>query len=173
MLLVIKNKNKNTEPQTVAPADNTATQGVGQTGGTTSVGSEMPEGLPAQVITPLAAQKNGVQQLAKVFVERYGTYSTDNNFQNIKDVETLVTRSLWSKISAPISSKTVSQSFTGVTTKVISMDLTEWSDVKATVELKTSRIEEKNGVVTTRYQTAVVSMVKQNVVWLIDKISWN
>ena len=173
MLLVIKNKNKNTEPQTVAPADNTATQGVGQTGGTTSVGSEMPEGLPAQVITPLAAQKNGVQQLAKVFVERYGTYSTDNNFQNIKDVETLVTRSLWSKISAPISSKTVSQSFTGVTTKVISMDLTEWSDVKATVELKTSRIEEKNGVVTTRYQTAIVSMVKQNVVWLIDKISWN
>lgn len=173
IFLVVKNKNKTAEPQAVAPTDNTVVNGNGQPNGQVLVGAQTPTGLPAKIATPLEAQKNGVEQLAKVFVERYGTYSSDNDFQNIKDVETLVTKSLWSKISAPITAKTSSQSFVGITTKVISMNLTKWSDAKATVELKTTRAEEKNGMVTTRYQNALVEMVKQNTVWLIDKISWN
>ena len=170
--MIVKNKNKTAEPQTAVPADNTAAINNGQV----AVGTSVPEGLPAKVVSPLEAEKNGAQQLAKVFVERYGTYSSDNNFQNIKEVQTLVTESLWSKISAPITAKTTTsanQNFTGMTTKVISMDLTSWSDAKATVELKTSRIEEKNGVVTTRYQNAIVEMVKLNGVWLVNKLLWN
>ncbi len=172
IFLIVKNKNKTAEPQTAVPADNTAAINNGQV----AVGTSVPEGLPAKVVSPLEAEKNGAQQLAKVFVERYGTYSSDNNFQNIKEVQTLVTESLWSKISAPITAKTTTsanQNFTGMTTKVISMDLTSWSDAKATVELKTSRIEEKNGVVTTRYQNAIVEMVKLNGVWLVNKLLWN
>lgn len=173
IFLVVKNKNKANEPQAVAPVDTTTVGGNGQPGSQTLIGEQAPAGLPARIATSLEAEKNGATQLAKVFVERYGTYSTDNNFQNIKDVETLVTASLWSKISASMNSKNTSQSFVGVTTKVISADLTNWSGTRATVELKTMRTEEKNGVATTRYQNATVEMVKQNTVWLIDKISWN
>lgn len=173
IFLVVNNKNKTAKPQTVAPTDNTAVTGNGQMGTPTLIGAQAPASFPAKTATPLETEKNAVTQLAKVFVERYGTYSSDNDFQNIKDVETLVMRSLWSKISAPITAKTSSQSFVGVTTKVISMDLTYWSDIKAIVELKTTRIEEKNGLVTTRYQNATAELVKQNTVWLIDKISWN
>ncbi len=171
IFLVVKNKNKTTETQTAAPTDNTGVTGSGQPA--TVIGSQAPAGLPAKTATPLEAEKNGVAQLAKVFVERYGTYSTDNNFQNIKEVETLVTLSFWSKISAPMNSKTSSQSFVGVTTKVISMDLTNWSDIKATVELKTMRTEEKNGVVSARYQNASVEMTKKGDSWLVDKMVWN
>lgn len=173
IFLVVKNKNKNTEPQAVAPTDNTVVNGNGQPNGQVLVGTQTPTGLPAKIAAPLEIEKNGVTQLAKVFVERYGTYSTDNDWQNIKDVQTLVTQSLWSKISAPMYSKTTSQSFVGVTTKVISLDLAMWSDAKATVGLKTTRTEEKNGIVTIRYQNATVNLVKQNTVWLIDKISWD
>ncbi len=173
IFLVVRNKNKTSAPQTTAPVDNTVVTGNGQPGSQTQIGAQAPAGLPAKTATPLEAEKNGAVQLAKVFVERYGTYSTDNNFQNIKEVATLVTESLWSKISAPMSFKSTSQSFVGVTTKVISMDLTSWSDTKATVELKTTRTEEKNGAVSTRYQNATVEMVKIGGVWLVDKLTWN
>src|SRR3989338_2892056 len=39
--------------------------------------------------------ENAVKQLAKIFIERYGTYSTDNNFDNIREVESLATEDLW------------------------------------------------------------------------------
>jgi len=174
ILLIVRNKNKTNLPQTVIPADNTAGGGNGQAVGQVVTGTVIPEGLPAKTATPLEAEKNGATQLAKVFVERYGTYSTDNNFQNILEVETLVTRSLWSKISAPMSAaKTTTQSFVGMTTKVISTELVSWSDNKAVVELKMTRTEEKNGVVSTRYQNATVDMVKVNSSWLVDKLVWN
>lgn len=174
IFLVVKNKNKTAEPQAVAPTGTTVVTGNGVPSGTqTVVGDQAPTGLPAKTATPLEAEKNGVAQLAKVFVERYGTYSTDNNFQNIKEVETFVTLSFWSKISAPITAKNTSQNFVGVTTKVISMDLTSWSDAKATVELKTTRAEEKNGMVATHYQNAIVDMVKINGSWLVGNLVWN
>lgn len=171
IILVVRSKNKSTTPETtILAGDNTVNNG--QVGGQTQIGTQTPTGLPAKTATPLEAEKNGVVQLAKVFVERYGTYSTDNNFQNIKEVEAFVTQSLWSKISAPMNSKTTNQSFVGMTTKVISMDLTSWADTKATVELKTTRTEEKNGGVTARYQTITLSIVKQGSVWLVDKLVW-
>ncbi len=171
IFLVVRSKNKAAEPQTNTPNGNTGANN-GQPG-QISVGTQTPTGLPAKTATPLEAEKNGAVQLAKVFVERYGTYSSDNNFQNIREVETFVTPALWSKISAPMNGKTTTQSFVGMTTKVISTDLTKWSDTKATVELKTTRTEEKNGVITTRYQNVTVDMVKTGGVWLVDKLVWN
>ena len=188
MLLIVRSKNKTNLPQTIVPADNTGAVGNGQTVGQVATGTVIPDGLPAKTPTPLEAEKNGATQLAKVFVERYGTYSTDNNFQNIREVETFVSRSLWSKISAPmlqrsasmdvtlrdsVESKTTTQSFVGMTTKVISMELVSWSDTKATIELKTTRTEEKNGVVSAHYQNATVEMVKVNSSWLVDGLVWN
>lgn len=172
VFLVVRNKNKTVSPQTNTPAG-TDTGSNGQVGGQAQTGTQIPDGLPAKTATPLEAEKNSVVQLAKVFVERYGTYSSDNNFQNIKEVEVFVTPALWTKISTPMNAKTTAQSFVGMTTKVVSMDLTSWAESKAAVELKTTRTEEKNGVVITRYQTATVGMIKAGSSWLADKLVWN
>lgn len=172
IFLVVRNKNKTTADETGSPV-NTPGVNNGQPSNPASTGTPIPAGLPAKTASPLEAEKNGVVQLAKVFVERYGTYSSDNNFQNIKEVESLVTRSLWSKISEPMNSKTTTQGFVGVTTKAISMDLASWSDSKATVEVKTTRTEERNGVMTTKYQNATAGLVKQNSFWLVDSFVWN
>lgn len=172
IFLVVGSKNKKDQTQN-PPTGSVANNNGAQNGGQIDVvGSQAPVGLPAKIPTTLEVQKNGVVQLAKVFVERYGTYSTDNNFQNIKDVEDLVTDSLWSAISAPISAKNMNQNFVGVTTKVISADLTSWSDTKATVEIKTTRVEEKNGAMSSRYQNATVEMIKVSSGWLVDKMMW-
>lgn len=173
IILVVGKKDKIAGPDAspAAPLEGVV-KNSGQSTGQAPVGDQAPAGLPAKTASPLEAQKNGVAQLAKIFVERYGTYSTDNDFQNIKDVEMIVTKSLWSKIRAPMTSKTINQDFVGVTTKVVSMNLTNWSEIKAIVELKTTRTEEKNGTVTARYQDVVVEMVKENGLWLADKLVW-
>ena len=173
IFLIVRNKNKNAEPGTGAPQGNTGENINGQNSDGTTVGAQAPAGLPAKTATPLEAEKNGATQLAKVFVERFGTYSTDNDFQNIKEVQSLATPALWSKISQLIGVKNSDSSFIGVTTKVISLELTDWSDTAATVKLKTMRTEEKNGTVSVRYQNATVDMVKIGGVWLVDKLVWN
>ncbi len=182
LFLVVRNKNTNTntntQTQQTGGQDNggVITDGGQQTGSQTEVGTQTPVGLPAKVPTTLEVEKNGVIQLAKVFIERYGSYSTDNDFQNIKDVEALVTQSLWSRISAQITPKTTTsagQSFVGVTTKVISSELTSWAGDKAVAKLKLMRTEEKDGVVANRYQDVALELVKVGSSWLVDKVVWN
>lgn len=137
------------------------------------IATDVPTGLPVKTVTSLEAEKNGVEQLAKTFVERYGSYSTDNDSQNIKESQDLVTRALWTKISASISSPKLNQEFYGITTKVIRAELSNWSDAKALVTLQTARTEDKNGAVVSRYQAVTVEMVKENGIWLANSIVWN
>lgn len=170
-IFLVINKNKSASPakddQTVA-----APSGGAFVPAQLSVATPIPEGLPAKTATPLEAEQNGVQQLAKVLVERYGTYSSDNNFQNIKDVQALTTKLLWTKFSSQMKAGSAG-AFVGMTTKVIGTDLTDWSGTKAVVVLTTVRTEEKNGKITTNYQNASVGMVKQDGVWLANSFTWD
>jgi len=171
IFLIVKNKNKTTDTTTTPGTDTTLPS---TSGGTQSdVQVLIDKGLPAKTPTPLEVEQNAVEQLAKIFVERYGTYSTDNEFQNIKESQTLVTKSLWSRISVGINAKSTSQDFLGLTTKVMSTRLAIWEDARATVEIKTMRTEDKGGVVSTRYQNAAVGMVKEDGVWLANTLVWN
>ena len=127
------------------------------------------------VIKPLTTEeavKNGVKQMAKIFVERYGSYSTDNDYQNIEEVKSLCSQSLWSEISKTMDS-IQSGSFVGVTTQVLSSSFTNWdASASASVELRTKRTEEKNGVTKSFYQDATVELVKTSSGWLVDELKW-
>jgi len=118
------------------------------------------------------AVKNGARQMAKIFVERYGSYSTDNDYQNIEEVKSLCSQSLWSEISKTMDS-VQSGSFVGVTTQVLSSSFTNWdASASASVELRTKRTEEKNGVTKSFYQDATVELVKTSSGWLVDELKW-
>jgi len=135
-------------------------------------GTEIPSGLPVKKQTTVEVEQAGVKQLARTFTERYGTYSTQNDSQNIKEVETLCTRALWSKISARIGASAAGQAFVGVTTRVITADLTDWKGNEAVIDLRTMRTEEKSGVVTNKYQNAEAKLVKSGENWLVDQFVW-
>lgn len=172
IFLIVRNKNKTTQITDVSTDVNVNNnqnndQSIGQ------VATEIPAGVSVKAPTSEEVEKNAVEQLAKVFIERYGTYSTDNNGQNIIESQSLVTKPLWSRISTGLNTKNTNQPFLGLTTKVMSMDLESWSAAKATVSLKTMRAEDKNGVITNRYQNVTVEMVKEGGVWLADKLTWN
>ncbi len=172
IFLVVKNRNsQNINSPTTTPdtgSVNTSNPSIPASG----VGTPIPTGSPVKPLTSLEVEQNGAEQLAKIFIERYGTYSTDNEFENIKEAESLVTKSLWSKISLGINVKSSDPGFLGLTTKVVSADMVSWTDSKAVFDLKIMRNENKNGVVATRYQNVTVDMVKENGVWLASDLAW-
>ncbi len=122
-------------------------------------------------VTPLAIEKKGVERFARVFTEIYGSFSTDNNYQNIFDVRSLVSPQLWEKIKPPTSPKPAS-SFIGVSTQVLLTTLADWSAGAARVDVTAQRTETKAGKTSTYQQKAVVLLVKQGANWLVDGFSW-
>lgn len=123
-------------------------------------------------------EKNTAKQLAKVFIERYGTYSTDNGTENVKEVKSLVVPALWTNLSAKLSTVEVNENqapvgaFSSMSTQVFNMELNNWTQTGATIAMQLVRVEEKNGTRTTKHQNAEVNMVKQNGQWLVQNFKW-
>lgn len=128
----------------------------------------IPQGLSVKPQTSAEAEKNGVSQLAKIFVERYNTYSSENSYQNIRDVKNFVTESYWSKISSPLSVSTKSDTFVAATTEVVSLMETEMDSGSATVTLKAKKINERSGNTSSSYVDYVVSLIKDGDNWFIS-----
>ncbi len=135
--------------------------------------AEIPSGLAVKPLTSEEAVKKGVQQLAKIFIERYGSYSTDSNFQNVSEVQALVTPALWERIK-PKTTPAATAAFVGVTTEVVTMDMNSFqADAKAEVVLTAIRAETKGGQETRTQGTATVTMVKVGTNWLVDSFVWS
>jgi len=137
----------------------------------TDVQTTVPAGIQVKQQTTAEATQSSVKQLAKIFVERYGSYSTDSNFQNIRDVQGQVTQSLWSTLSARLNTVPAKGMFTGVTTQVITVTMLDWKDTTATLELKAQLTTTKDTTTSVSYTTYTVGMVKQGMDWLVDSFT--
>jgi hypothetical protein len=113
IFLVVKNRNGGgaNAPVTIPDSGNKNTNN--SSGSVGGAGTVVPKGLPVKPLSSLEVEQNGVEQLAKIFIERYGTYSTDNEFENIKEVESLATKSLGQKLAWELMLKIRIQDFWG------------------------------------------------------------
>ncbi len=127
---------------------------------------------PTVKATSLATEQAGVVQLAKVFIERYNSYSTDSKYDNIIEVKSLVTANLWQSLSRRLSVTPVSNGFVGVTTAAMSANLLDWKGDSATVTIGVVKETTKDNTVGTAQQSVTVSMVKQDNNWLVDSFTW-
>lgn len=129
-------------------------------------------------ITSEDIEKNATKQLAKIFIERYGTYSTDSGSDNIRDVRSLVTPALWATLSARPGDTVVNENmapsgvFYGISTQVFSMELINWLQDSAMISLQLVRTEERNGTRAAKHQNTEINMVKQNGKWLVQNFKW-
>ncbi|PIT87080.1 MAG: hypothetical protein COU31_04890 [Candidatus Magasanikbacteria bacterium CG10_big_fil_rev_8_21_14_0_10_40_10] len=130
---------------------------------------------PAQyTVAPATTEetdKNSAKQTARIFIERYGSYSTDNKGQNIVEIKSLTTDALYSKLSVNISS-TTGAVFKGVTTKVITNNLSYYSAGSAQADMYVMRDQNDNGAKTSLQQAVSVEMVKLNSKWLVSDFTW-
>lgn len=132
-----------------------------------------PTAIPqtAEVKPPTAAQQEDivVKNLAKVFVERYHTYSSENNYENIRDVQALVTPSFWSKISVPLNSPPPApNSFVSLTTKVVSIISVDVDKSTASVEIKVKKVSVADNKTSTGYGEYTVMLAKVGSSWLVS-----
>jgi hypothetical protein len=118
----------------------------------------------------LEIEQNSVRQLAKIFTERFNTYSTDSGSQNIKEVQNLVSASMWKRITGK--GDTSGGTFMGVTTEALTTSLDSWKPPSATVSLQTRRTIEQNGLTSQKNQTITVTLTKASGSWLVDSYAW-
>lgn len=169
-LLVLGKKKPTAPAQTFENAPFNVIQQNSPTGQPGSV----PSGQTAPAVPKLTAEeteKNAVRQIAKIFVERYNSFSTDNNWQNVVEVKALVTSDMWKKISGRIGTK-VTGSFVGQTTEVLVNNLAEFSPPLARCEMQTRVTLEKNGVATMENKNIFVHLTKKTGEWLVDSYEW-
>lgn len=133
---------------------------------------EIPSGVTVKKLTTEDALKNSAIQMSKIFIERYGTYSSDSNYANIREVKTIVTQRLWDEISQ-ILDTTPPDEFMGVTTNAISSKIVEFDDDSVLLKLSTRKIVTNSDNSTeSKIVDANVWLSKSGENWLVEKIEW-
>ncbi len=132
--------------------------------------------LKVNPASSLDIQQNAAKQIAKIFLERFNSFSSESQYQNVRDIQTLVSKSYWSQLSAKMPATKVEQNitspFSSTITKVYSTKIVEWSDQLATVDLQAKIMEEKNGVIKNLDKQAKVDLTSDGKNWLVDKFEW-
>ncbi len=133
----------------------------------------VPTGLQIKPATSLENTQNGVRQLAKVFVERYNSYSTQSNFQNIREVRDLVTPTLWTRLSQPLNKPApLNQTYMSVLAEALNTTLNSWTGTQAEVLVKIRKTTEETGKKTVEsYHDVTVVMVLSGNNWLADSFT--
>lgn len=114
--------------------------------------------------------------VGRIFVERFGSYSTDVEYANVDDVLPLATPSLKEQLQdiADEARETPSSSYYGVSTNVIKITVDEQTDTAQTLTVKTQREEafDTPGNTSVRYQDIRLTFVKIGDDWFVDRFEW-
>ncbi len=124
------------------------------------------------LITPdLPPEEIYVKQLSKIFVERFGSYSNQNDNKHIEDALALSTETMarW------LQTQTIEegQEYLGVTTNVISTSVTEITENDAEVSVGAQVRTSAALGVETSYRTGRVELVRVGNDWKIDGLYWD
>lgn len=130
-----------------------------------------PNTVPSEeVTTPGNPDEVYAKQTARIFVERFWSYSNQNDNQHIDDALALSASGMHSWILSQ--SQEQDSTYQGVTTEVLSTHILSYSPEKASVEVgarQTTRgIENSN--TETKTITAKVDLVKSDTQWLVEGI---
>lgn len=129
-----------------------------------------------QVEKETRMQASGVIAASKLFVERYGSYSNEANFQNVKDVLSLMSEKFRAATEKDLLAKVAPKGYFGVTTRVVTASVVMQDETKGTavIDLSTQRVEENGSAqnTTTKYQDIQLTFVKESGVWKVDSATW-
>lgn len=117
------------------------------------------------------ADERYVRQLARNFVERFGSYSNQNENSHIETVLPLVTDSMvnWLETQA----QEQSTEYSGKTTKVIVYNVESFSENSASVHVEVQEILQTNGIQEINYKTGTVNLSRVNNEWKISGLYWD
>ncbi len=141
--------------------------------------TKTPSGTVSATTTsaPAVAGETSALTIAKIFVERLGSYSSEADAVNLTDILPLATTSLQKTLSDTAKKVRASSSGTyyGISTLVVTAPKMVSSSDTATVLSMTTQRQESTGTPgnsTIKYQNITVTLVKSGTTWLVDSYTW-
>ncbi|MBU4481961.1 hypothetical protein L6278_01880 [Candidatus Parcubacteria bacterium] len=146
------------------------------------LGANNEENNPAPYVPKATEQEKLQAQLTKIasaFTERFGSYSNQSNYENLKDLLLFMTPTFkrWTEdkiASADVTNKPAI--YYGITTKVLKTDLIDFSqaDGIAVFVISTQRNEVVGSSENSKalYQNMNLQMVETNGVWKVSQATW-
>ncbi len=125
-----------------------------------------------QITTPFAT----AEATARSFVERWGSFSTESDFQNVRDLYSVMTSTMKTWADSYVRDQRKIQvpgDFFGVSTRVMKTEVTKDTGDAAKVLVTAQRVETKGSMAPrSYYQTMEVSLVKNGSGYLVDGAWW-
>jgi hypothetical protein len=159
------------QTQTTTPTTSNITTSTNKT--TSSTGTA----ATAEDIEPVV-KETSPNTVARTFVERLGSYSTEADAENIEDILPMATSGFQAKLKALVREARASADGTyyGISTIVVTAPKTVSSTATQVILSMTTQREETidtPGNTTVAYQSITVTLVKSGTTWLVDDYSWS
>lgn len=164
ILFFTKGGDNNVEPVVETSQENVdnTINNSGQNNTTTPTVKEFPPQNPEEV---------SAKQVARLFVERFETYSNQNDNSHIDDVLFLVTNNMVSWVKEQ--SLKQSSDYQGVTTKVLASNVSDLTSSSATVNIEAwQTVENSEGTVSLQ-KSGEANLVKVGAEWKVDGFYWS
>lgn len=147
---------------------------------------EPPPVLPTAALEPPVEPKkteieaDDLARMASAFAERFGSFSNQSDYDNIRDLEIFMTDSLksWAEnyVNDVRVKKTQTAIYYGIITKAISNEVKKFDAAAGQAEIlvKTQRRETAgvSGNSSTFYQDIIIKYGREQGVWRVDGIYW-
>jgi len=121
-------------------------------------------------ISPAVLEKNKLFLEARNFIERYGSYSSDSALANIKEVEPIMSEDLKAQAEREILASQKTGKFYSLRTKVLSLNLDEYTpNEKAIFSANIQQEEIKGNKKTVRYKVVKIIFNKVEGSWKVSQ----
>ncbi len=114
-----------------------------------------------------------VEETAFSFAERFGSYSSDNPFGNLEDLQSLMTPELEKEVQEIIAAGTERQEYYGYDARALSSRFLSFSEDRAVILVSTQRVRYfENQSSKVYYQDIRLELVKQPDGWKVAEAVW-
>lgn len=166
ILIIIALRNRPTTTPTTTGETGTTIPGVSMPStptppATTSPRVTKPVGTPEEIY---------LLQLSRMFVERFGSYSNQNDNSHIVDTLSLASASMQKYMLTQ--SVKANMVYHGVTTVVVAEKVEKKTATTASVHIDVQRVISDGTNSTTAYQSGRVQLVLENKEWKVDGVFW-
>jgi hypothetical protein len=158
------------------PNTNITNQPIGNPAGDqNSPGNQVAPGGSTVSSAPIG-QRNALS-LARLFTERFGTFSSQGQFEGIRELEQVSTPTMseWltNQYIPQLRSKYPADKYVGQTTNILSAQLTNQSDSQAEARIRTQQLLTVGSAApTVTSPILILKLTKSGEVWLVDNARW-
>lgn len=132
-----------------------------------------------KILTKEPKAQSVLEALARTFAEKFGSFSTHGNYENLKDLKHLMTEDMkqWADNYIQENSKKSNTEFYGVTARAIKVELIAMNDEETSAQaVVTVQKEETGGSLSARknisYVKLVLDFIKIDGEWKVNAASW-